>query len=61
VPEAAYQWRKNGVDIAGATAADYTIPSATLGDAGSYRVVITNSAGHATSDTANVTVGLSGL
>ena len=30
-----YQWRKNGVDIAGATSASYTTPPTTAGDNGS--------------------------
>jgi polygalacturonase len=60
VPDATYQWRKNGVDIAGATTANFTITSATLGDAGAYSVVATNSAGSATSDTATITVALGG-
>lgn len=38
----AYRWRKNGVDIPGATAAAYAIPSVALGDAGTYTVVASN-------------------
>lgn len=37
-----YQWRKDGVAIAGATSASYTIPVATAANAGSYDVVISN-------------------
>jgi uncharacterized delta-60 repeat protein len=37
-----YQWRKNGVAIAGATNASYTISSAQLADAGSYSVGVFN-------------------
>ncbi len=51
-----YQWRKNGTNITGATSATYTIASAALGDAGSYSVVVTNSAGSATSNAATLTV-----
>ena len=52
-----YQWRRNGVDIAGATAATYTAPSVAMGDNGvSYSAVITNSAGSVTSATAVLTV-----
>jgi hypothetical protein len=40
-----YQWRKNGVNIAGATNTTYTIASAATGDAGNYDVVITSSCG----------------
>lgn len=35
-----YQWRKNGVAIAGATSSTYTIASAAATDAGNYDVVI---------------------
>ncbi len=51
-----YQWRKNGVNIAGATGATYTIASAVAGDAGNYDVIVTNSAGAALSAMALVTV-----
>jgi len=51
-----YQWQKNGTAIAGATAATYTIASAQAGDAGSYTVVVGNSAGTATSAAAALTV-----
>jgi trimeric autotransporter adhesin len=37
-----YQWRKNGIDIAGATSSTYTIAAATAANAGSYDVVISN-------------------
>ncbi|RTY93907.1 YDG domain-containing protein [Flavobacterium sp. GT3R68] len=39
----AYQWRKNGVNISGATSSAYSIASATSADAASYDVVITGS------------------
>ena len=39
-----YQWQKNGVPIAGATAATYAIASAQVGDAGTYSVRITSGA-----------------
>lgn len=51
-----YQWRKNGVNISGATNAAYTIASVVAGDAGQYSVVVTNSAGTATSNNATLTV-----
>jgi hypothetical protein len=39
----AYQWRRNGVDIAGATAASYTTPPATVADDGArFSVVVSN-------------------
>lgn len=37
-----YQWYKNGVAIPGATWASYQIPSAQVGDAGAYHVIVTN-------------------
>ena len=55
-PAPTYQWRKNGVNLAGATAASYAIASVTTGDAGTYTVVATNSAGSATSNGAVLTV-----
>jgi hypothetical protein len=35
-----YQWKKNGVNIGGATAASYTIPATVTADAGTYTVVV---------------------
>ena len=46
----AYQWRKDGAAITGATAATYTIPSATLADAGTYTAYVGNVAGNVTSN-----------
>jgi hypothetical protein len=55
-PDPTFQWRKNGVDIPGATDSTLTINSVTPSDAGTYSVVVTNSAGSATSDDATLTV-----
>ncbi len=55
-PAPTFQWRKSGVDINGATSATYAIGAATASDAGSYRVVVTNSAGNVTSVVATLTV-----
>ncbi|MBM3852219.1 MAG: hypothetical protein FJ399_03595, partial [Verrucomicrobia bacterium] len=52
----AYQWRKSGVNLAGATGATYTIASAQTSDAATYTVVVSNSAGTATSNGATLTV-----
>lgn len=52
----AYQWRKNTVNISGATNSSYTIPAVVPADAGNYSVVVTNSAGSATSNNAVLTV-----
>ncbi len=57
LPAATYQWKKDGADIPGATAATYSVASATAGDTGSYTVAVTNSAGSATSTAALITVG----
>lgn len=51
-----YQWRRNGVNVAGGNAATLTIPSLSVADAGSYDVVVSNLCDSATSTTANVTV-----
>ena len=55
-PTPTYQWQKGGVNISLATSSSYTITGATLGDAGSYTVVVTNIAGTATSDPAVITI-----
>ena len=52
----AYQWSKGGVDIPGATTATYTKSSATTADAGTYSVLVSNSAGRVRSNTATVIV-----
>jgi hypothetical protein len=52
----AFQWRRNGVAIAGATAAAMTIPVVLATDAGDYSVVVTNAAGSATSQAASLAV-----
>jgi alpha-tubulin suppressor-like RCC1 family protein len=41
-PDLTFQWRKNGMDITGATASFYSITHVTAGDAGEYSVAITN-------------------
>jgi hypothetical protein len=54
-----YQWRKNGSAISGATGSSFSIAAAALSDAGTYTVVVSNSAGSATSNGAFLTVNLS--
>lgn len=44
-----YQWRKDGVDLAGATNANYVLPFAQTKQAGGYTVVVKNLVGSATS------------
>ncbi|MCX8517989.1 MAG: DUF1566 domain-containing protein [Rhodoferax sp.] len=52
-----YQWKKNGVDISGATYSSHTIAATGLADAGVYSVVVSNSAGGSvTSANATLTV-----
>ncbi len=53
----AYQWRKNGANIAGATSSSYNIASVTAASAGNYDVVVTVSpCGSVTSAIATLTV-----
>ncbi len=45
----AYQWRRNGVDIPGATASTYSIASTVFADAATYDVVVDDGCGSSTS------------
>jgi len=59
-PSPAYQWRKGGVNIGGATSSSYSV-SASASVASYYDVVVTNGAGSLTSTAALLTVvGASG-
>jgi CSLREA domain-containing protein len=51
-----YQWRKNGSNIAGATASSLNLASLTASDAGDYDVVIIGACGTLTSNGASLTV-----
>jgi hypothetical protein len=52
-----YQWQKNGLAIPNATTASYTTPVTTTADSGElFRVVVSNSAGNITSNSATLTV-----
>jgi len=51
-----YRWRFNGTNIANATYATYDIASVQMSDAGGYSVVITNVAGSATTQVAQLVV-----
>ncbi|HWA28132.1 MAG TPA: immunoglobulin domain-containing protein [Lacunisphaera sp.] len=55
-PAPSYQWQKDGTNIAGATAGSYTLSSVTAASAGTYRVVVANSAGTVTSSGAVLTI-----
>ena len=51
-----YQWKKDGIAISGATASTYTIAATSLTDSAVFTVVVSNSAGTATSSNATLTV-----
>jgi glucose/arabinose dehydrogenase len=56
-PPLRYQWQRNGVNIAGATASSFTISGVTLADDGAtFRVVVSNDSGTVTSNSATLTV-----
>ncbi len=52
----AYQWRKNGVNVVGATNATLPFAALTAADTASYDVVLTNASGTVTSNAATVVV-----
>jgi pectin methylesterase-like acyl-CoA thioesterase len=56
VPSPTYKWQKDGRNIAGASQSVYAIESVGKGDAGSYRVVISNTARKVISRIAKLTV-----
>jgi Immunoglobulin I-set domain/Immunoglobulin domain/WD40-like Beta Propeller Repeat len=51
-----FQWRRDGVNIAGATSASLTFNSVALPNAGSYSVLVTNSAGSVASNSVTLDV-----
>jgi hypothetical protein len=55
-----YQWKRDGIVLSGASTATLSLTSIQSSDAGSYTVVVTNTAGNATSSAATLTVGLPG-
>lgn len=55
-PPLTYQWSKDGSPISGATSSSLSIASASASDAGTYRVVVSNGGGSATSLGATLSV-----
>lgn len=51
-----YQWRRNGVDVAGATRASYTLSAVQMAQAGGYSVRVSNLAGSVESASVALTV-----
>ncbi|MEJ7677610.1 MAG: immunoglobulin domain-containing protein [Segetibacter sp.] len=51
-----YQWRKNSVNISGATNSTYTISPVSTANAGTYSVVVSNASGSVISNNATLTV-----
>lgn len=56
VPPLAYQWQKDGTNIPGATAATYSVASASTNDTGSYTLIVTNAYGTVASTPVPVSV-----
>lgn len=54
----AYQWRREGEDVSGATTSSFTRNNVQAADAGNYSVVVTNSVGRTTSSNALLTVNV---
>jgi hypothetical protein len=52
----AYQWQFAGTNLPAATNSMLTLTNLTMGQAGSYQVIVTNSAGSVTSSVANLTI-----
>ena len=51
-----FQWRKNGVDVSGATNSTFIITNVQFADAGAYKLVVSNSGGMATTEAVILTV-----
>ncbi len=57
IPPLSYQWQKNGANISGAIAAEYTIAAAEPADSGSvFRVIVSDTSGSTASNSATLTV-----
>lgn len=57
-PVPQYQWQCNGTNLLGQTGTTLTLNNVATNQAGSYRFIVTNSQGAATSDVATLTVNL---
>jgi hypothetical protein len=57
-PAPTYQWRRNGVNIGGATGSSYVIAVTVVADAGNYDCVVTNACGSVTSTSAAMTINV---
>jgi len=55
-PVSTYRWQKNNADISGASGSTYSIPSVVAGDAGNFRVIVSNAVNVVTSQVAVLTV-----
>jgi pectin methylesterase-like acyl-CoA thioesterase len=55
IPDPTYQWYQNGLPIANATGANYSIASAVRTNGGNYTVVVSNGSGSVTSVVATLT------
>jgi sugar lactone lactonase YvrE len=51
-----YQWQRNGADVAGATAAQYTLAAQAADNGSLWTVIVRNSAGSVTSSAAKLTI-----
>jgi hypothetical protein len=57
MPSPTLQWQKNGANIMGATSSSYTTPPTTTADSGEqFRVIVSNTLGNITSNSATLTV-----
>jgi formylglycine-generating enzyme required for sulfatase activity/uncharacterized protein YbaP (TraB family) len=59
-PAPSYQWKRNGTDLVGATEATFSKLSATVGDSGSYQVLVFNTVGQVLSAKVFVNVDADG-
>ncbi len=53
-----YQWKKNNVNISGATSSTYTIPNVITSSAGTYTVEVSNPVGSVVSDPAYLNISI---